>query len=182
MRKCLFFSVLRFGKSLDSLQSAVKAFYVDDYLHKLTLSLSKLNQTVYLLVDHWIWLGKSGLVKTDVKRWSRMAARFWFYMIAFQLLRDFYDILNAYQSEAHHAKRQNKDKRHITQSEIISRILVNHKPIVFDTIKNMSDVCLPMSTLGYINTTSGFQGLAGVISSLCGILVTWNPKFKLSPS
>ena len=177
---------MRFGKSLDTLQGAYKSMFVDDYAHKFTLVLSKLNQAAYLLIDHIVWLGKSGLVKNDVKKWSQRAARFWLYFISFQLLRNLYDFLNAYQNEVLRAKRQKQSysegKERQRTTSIATNVVVNHKPLVVDSIKNICDICLPLSSLGYINTSAGFQGLAGVISSTMGILVTWNPRLKLTPS
>ena len=181
-----FVAALRFGKSVDILQSAYKSMLLDDYAHKFTIVLAKLNQAAFLLIDHWIWLGRVGLVKTDVKKWMRVAARFWLYFLSFNLLRNLYDLLNAYQNEALRARRQqapsSDGSRRPRTTSIATKVVVNHKPVVIDSVKNICDVMLPLSSLGYISTTPGFQGLAGMISSVLGILITWNSRLKLIPS
>jgi len=56
------------------------------------------------------------------------------------------------------------------------------RPVVIDTLKNVTDLFLPLATLGYVQTSDGFQGLMGMISSYMSLLAVWNPAFKLSPS
>ena len=108
--------------------------------------------------------------------YGRRAAAFWLVTLMFNILRNIYDIINILENEA---RRRKKGESQGNWIECAGR----HKPVIVDTVKNLTDLVLPLSILNYINTSSGTQGLMGMISSLMGILVTWEPnKFKLSPS
>ena len=60
--------------------------------------------------------------------------------------------------------------------------LVDNIPVWMDTIRNSSDVWLPMASLNYISISPGTQGVLGVISSIVGMLTVWNSSLKLVPS
>lgn len=180
-------AVMRIGKSLDMMQGALKSFYIEDTIYRLTLTISKLNQACYLLADHIIWAGKVGLVKTNTKKWAKVSARFWLVTIICCLIRNVYDILSVIT-----ASKRAADKKKVYMSDstgakenssgLIAKCLDHHKPMVLDITKNVSDLFLPLSSLGYIKTSTGFQGLMGIIGSVVGILVVWNPRLKQSPA
>ena len=175
-----YISVLRIGKSLDMVQGAIKSFYLQDSLLRLTLTLSKLNQACYLFVDHLIWAGKVGLVETNTKKWARVSARFWLVTIICNLVRNVYDIcrlMNIYT-----LRKKKKDEEKDRRPSSVGTCLSENKPIVADVIKNVSDLMLPLSSLGYIKTSVGFQGVMGILGSLVGVLVVWNPSLKQSPA
>lgn len=191
-RAFLFFlTVLRFGKSLDLLQGALRAIELDSVILKLTLTLSKINQAAYLAVDHLIWAGKIGLAETDTKKWAKVSARFWLVTLFFNLVRNAYDIyliiLKYMALQRRRAKQimngqTNYGPKEKEGDSTLKRTLVENKPVVIDVVKNLADVTLPLSSLGYLNTTVGFQGAMGIISSIMGILVVWDPLLKLNPS
>ena len=84
---------MRFGKSLDMIMGAWKSQNVPDILIRLTLTIAKLNQAMYLLLDHYVWLVKVGLLKGDSKKLAKTAAKFWLVTITASLIRNLYDIL-----------------------------------------------------------------------------------------
>ena len=178
---CLSFLVMRFGKSLDMLQGALKSIAgVKDPFVRMCLVCGKLNQAFYLLLDHYNWLGKTGLAAVDTKKWGPFAARIWLVTITFNLMRDIYEILLLLRSGA---KPQKSDGRGETaKAWTVSKFVSQNKPLVLDTAKNTADVFLPLSILKYVNISSGFEGAVGVLSSIIGIATIWAPALKISPA
>ena len=69
MQKMHFFpiiSVLRVGKSVDFVHSALQSLHISDNVLRWTITLSKINQAVYLLFDHIVLAGRIGLAKVDL--------------------------------------------------------------------------------------------------------------------
>ncbi|BES91457.1 Peroxisomal biogenesis factor 11 (PEX11) [Nesidiocoris tenuis] len=64
-------------------------------------------------------------------------------------------------------------------SSMSSRYWIDHKDIIVDTFKNLFDLMLPMSSLGYVRLSPGTVGLLGAFSSILGILPLIRPLFKL---
>ena len=59
-------SVLRVGKSVDFVHSALQSLHISDNVLRWTITLSKINQAVYLLFDHIVLAGRIGLAKVDL--------------------------------------------------------------------------------------------------------------------
>ena len=165
-----------------------------DTVLQMTLTLTKLNQAGFLLVDHFIWVGKTGLRPLNTKYWAKVSSRFWIVTIVLNLLRNFYDILTIITTNIQPGQPKPKDKEN-SETQMISEAKnqsssidvmrladPQFRPVIVDTIKNGTDVFLPLSSLGYINISPGTQGLLGVVSSLMGILTIWEPQLKLVPS
>ncbi len=175
---------------MDLLQGAVRSMQLDDVILKLTLTLSKVNQAAYLAVDHLIWAGKIGLADTNTKKWAKVSARFWLVTLTFNLIRNVYDIYLI--SLKYLALQRRRAKQSINGStsygpkerehSVVKRCLTENKPVVVDVVKNLADLTLPLSSLGYLNTSAGFQGIMGVISSFLAVMVVWDPLLKLTPS
>jgi len=185
--------VLRLGKSMDMLKGAWQSSHLADTILRHTLTLAKLHQSAYLLIDNLVWLGKVGLVDADVKRWVQLSARFWLIAIIFNIMRNIYDIHGIiYQEKCRRSNRQLRRQycgnEGIVQMykeshcDTIGRLVEEHVPVAIDTVKNVADLILPLSTLGYIGASPGTQGLAGMLSSVLGIVVLWNPRLKLLPA
>ena len=176
---------------MDLLQGALRSIQLDNVILKLTLTLGKINQAAYLAVDHLIWAGKIGLADTDTKKWAKVSARFWLVTLMFNLLRNAYDIylivLKYLSLQRRRAKQSmngntNYGPREREGDSLVKKCLTENKPVVVDVIKNVADVTLPLSSLGYVNTTAGFQGTMGIISSIMGIIVVWDPLLKFTPA
>lgn len=166
-------------------QGALKSMELQDPVLQLTLTLAKLNQAAFMLADHFIWFGKTGVIKMDSKYWAQVSARFWLVTIVFNLIRNLYDIANIIRA----TEKRELEVMSGSESKLISARghqeqveNGNHKPIIVDTIKNSADLLLPLSSLGYIDISPGIQGILGVISSVMGILTVWYPDLKLVPS
>lgn len=142
-----------------------------------------------------------------LNEWSN---KFWLYSTILYLARDFHDYLTlihstdesgdsgkfdptrkykldevsgAYKSSGSATVRQ----RNKSFLKMILRklriILLNRKnlPLLLDTIKNISDLFLPLSSLNFVNLSPGMQGICGIISSLISLLIVWDSKYKLTP-
>lgn len=58
----------------------------------------------------------------------------------------------------------------------------NHQAVIVDTIKNVCDVFIPLSSLGYSKLSPKYQGILGVISSIAGLFEILYPTAKLLPA
>lgn len=144
----------------------------------------------------------------DYLEWSN---KFWLYSSILYLARDLHDYIDLVKtsnsadeisfstdptrkykrdetsgvySSSHHQRPKNRDVRvKILLKQLFRIILMNRKnlPLLLDTIKNAFDVFLPLASLNYINISPGVQGVCGLVSSLIGLLLVWDSRFKLTP-
>ncbi|XP_011870537.1 PREDICTED: peroxisomal membrane protein 11B [Vollenhovia emeryi] len=166
-----FRKLLRFGRCLDSLYSALKITKYPDPTVRITLIVAKLANALYLLADHFIWVGRVGILRVDLEKWNKAANKYWLLTIVMSLIRDIYEIAKIFGHEKSAFK-----QRHILYS------LRNHKQVVMDTVKNVCDLLIPLTALGVTKCTPGTIGFLGIISSLIGLYTIIDPLYKLSPS
>ncbi len=149
------------------------------------------------------------LSKARAKELSNWSNKFWLFTTMLGLARDLHDLLNELQiqeeTEAAKSKlspiskytlnessgaytssptstKSSKSKKRIVLKKLRS-ILLNPKnqPLLLDMTKNIFDIFLPLSNLEFIKVSPGMQGFLGLVSSLLGLLVVFDPKYKLSP-
>lgn len=189
--------LLRLGKSLDFIQAALKSLHISDDVIRWTVTLSKISQSMFLLFDHIIYFHNLGIIKTDKAKWSKISAQFWFFSLALNLTRNFYDIANLVQLEMSKQQKRGNEMQpsngEVTASytgrrtpnvgtlSVLVQCVCDNKPVFLDLIKNTSDLVLPLNTLGKINASTGVQGFLGIISSMIGVATVWNPNLKLVP-
>ncbi|XP_022101345.1 peroxisomal membrane protein 11B-like [Acanthaster planci] len=192
--------LLRLGKSLDMLTGALKTIHLEDTFLQVTITLSKLNQALYLLIDHALWAHRIGIVKANNERLTTLSSRFWLATLILNLSRDLYELMNVVnnaidvymkQREHRHGDSPNGDlvrvetnlqfNENARQLDVLAFCLQSNKPIVLDLVKNAADLFLPLSSLGYLAIPAGIQGLCGLISSLVGLATVWDAKLKLQP-
>lgn len=58
----------------------------------------------------------------------------------------------------------------------------SHQAVLVDTVKNICDVFIPLSALGYTKLSPKYQGILGVISSVVGLFEILQPTAKLLPA
>lgn len=58
----------------------------------------------------------------------------------------------------------------------------NHQAVIVDTIKNVCDVFIPLTALGYTKLSPKYQGVLGVVSSVAGLFEILHPTAKLFPA
>ncbi|XP_077989540.1 peroxisomal membrane protein 11B-like [Glandiceps talaboti] len=196
--------LLRFGKSFDLIQETLKTIHLPDIFLRVTITLAKLNQAIYLLVDHALWAEKTGLLQLDKKYYRKLSARFWLVTLILSLARNLYEILllvktmfRLYKSKKSDDSGSNNNQRNcyvtsggatvdsisagVLQVSLVRRCLQDNPPLALDTLKNCADIFLPLSSLGYIRLSSALQGILGMISSVIGVMTVWNSDYKLRP-
>ncbi|CAH1241928.1 PEX11B [Branchiostoma lanceolatum] len=180
--------LMRFGKSLDSVEAARRASKLQDELLRVLLTASHTNRSIFLLFDHLVWLGRAGVLQTDVDRWNWLSLRFWFLSTVLSLLRDLYSMQQALQIKHKHLTYPNgvvDNELHLeakVRQESLKKILAENLPLCIDTSKNVCDIVVQMTRLKVIDVSDGWVGFCGVVSSILGIMVIADPKLKLTPS
>ena len=184
--------MLRFGKSLDFIQGALKSLHIKDIVLRLTITLSKINQAFYLLFDHFLWFNNVGAVKLNKEYWSKISSRFYLTTLILNLVRDFYDIRNLIVEEMNKSAARKKRSPYMngdanfqtlpTRERSLVYIMHQNRTLLLDTVKNLFDLSIPMSTLGYVKFSPRTQGMFGLISSAIAAATVWEPTLKLVPS
>lgn len=184
--------LLRFGKSLDFIQGALKSINLPDSFLRLTITLSKINQAFYLLFDHFLWFHNVGAVKLDKKYWSDLSSRFYLATLILNLARDVYGIfciieeeIKAYKLHSGGSAYMNDDSNHRTvtrRQSTVLEVFQQNFPLILDVIKNFFDLTIPMCSLDMLTLSPQMQGISGIISTLAAAITVWNPKLKLVPS
>lgn len=159
---------------------------------RITLTCSKLSQALFLFGDHFIWLSRTGLFKKiDAKKWGNLSNRYWLLSIIMNLARDVYEIMkliDLHRSANRIGLLNNKFPK-ITSTRDLEKLalysfslLRGHKDVVVDTVKNVCDVFIPMTYLGYVKLSPMTIGVLGTMSSIAGILALIQPDAKLVPA
>ena len=171
----------------------MKTIHLEDTFLRVTITLSRLNQAVYLLIDHALWAHRVGIVAVDNNRLTNLSARFWLATLILNLSRDLYALMNVLNDAISlHAKRQahgdvGQDDAQCCansnsgQLDVLAFCLQRNVPVVLDLVKNTADLFLPLSSLGYLAVPVGIQGLCGLISSIVGMVTVWEDKLKIQP-
>ncbi|KAL8602209.1 hypothetical protein ACOMHN_022722 [Nucella lapillus] len=192
---------LRVGKSIDFVYSALQSLHISDNVLRWTITISKLNQALYLLFDHIVLAGRIGIAKVDKDKWNQLSAKFWLVTLVLGITRDLYDMSCIISQElrsrsAELTKLQHRLSGNIPENnlrrktrrpvpskcQVVRQCLAENTPLVLDFGKNLSDLVLPLEALGHLQASPGVQGLAGVVSSVIGIVTTWQPILRLLPS
>lgn len=187
-----FRKLLRFGKSLEVLHGALRTLHLPDVVLRVVLTLSRIYQSMFLVVDHVIWIGRAGLVDIDKEKWSTYSNRFWLGAIILNIMRDVYDIFTIIQKSA---KCKNPLPCGYKKFPVIktvydcvpaTRPLVlfaeEHRDVFWDSIKNFCDFWIPLTNLGHTKLSPGMIGLLGSVSSFAGLIAVLDPLAKLVPT
>jgi len=169
---------LRLGKSLESLRSAQNTIHLLDPVLKYTLTITHLNRALFLLVDHYLWLGRVGL--TDVhKKWEYMSARFYLATIILSVVRDLYAFYLAYLRQSKVLRMDESSKQPLLAT--LLKCFHNNPEAALDLIRNLSDFPIPGAKLGYFPNHNGLIGFFGLTSSIIGAYQVAYPYMKLRP-
>lgn len=175
--------MLRFGRFTESIYATLPLFEEEEATIRYTVILSKITNSLFLLADHILWLGRADLCSIDTERWANLSNRYWLYSITMNLVRDFYEIsiiLKSNKSTILPKKFHSKDIVDIVFKSIA--ILSINQNVLIDTIKNCCDFFIPLTSLGFTKLSPGLIGLLGAISSIAGLLILIDPSKKLTPS
>ena len=185
--------MLRFGKSLEVFQGALKTIHLSDAWLAFTLTVNKICQSIFLFFDHIIWLSRSGLLKNvDTAKWQQRSNKFWLISLVMGLVRDIYEINRVIASSSRYKSlpscvaaslvsiRSTKDVS-ICVTSFLDFLSLN-RTLTIDMIKNCCDLFIPLTSMGYVKLSPRLIGLFGVTSSIAGLIVVLHPKTcKLTP-
>lgn len=180
-----FRKLLRFGRFFEGLYATLPLFQHPDPALRYYVILSKICNSLFLLADHILWLGRADVCTIDTEKWSRMSNKYWLFSITMNLVRDFHEIMNILKLEKRNILPKNGIQSLKDLLDVILHgfaIIQQRDSVFIDTIKNGCDFFIPLTALGYVKMSPGTIGFLGVISSLAGLMVLIDPKNKLSPS
>lgn len=171
--------LLRLGRFLDALYGATRTVALPDVAHRLSLTLARLGNALYILSDNLVWLHQAGLLNLHRESWSRTSNKFWLVAIVASLTRDLVELCRIVPPlllAPPHA-------RPWKNSGLLAlRIAGLHKALLLDLVKNLADFWIPYSSLGHVTLEPGTIGLLGVVSSVAAILPMLDPSYVLSPA
>lgn len=155
-----------------------------DLIVRIMLTLSKIANALFLLADHIIWIGRVGIFRVDIEKWSKVANKYWLMNIILNLARDVYEIVKILEQEKFYSSRRISMAPKYKSANHYDALLClkDHKDVVMDSIKNGCDLFIPLTALGYTKLTPGVIGICGLISSMVGIYTLVHPLYKLKPS
>lgn len=176
--------MLRFGRCFDTVFTTLPLFQHHDPAVRSVLILSKISHALFLLADHFLWLGRADVCTIDTDRWSRLSNKYWLYSITLNLVRDFYEISKIIKAQKSIAPRNGcKNANDVIETVLrLFTILQQNRSVMLDTVKNGCDFFIPLTALGHVKLSPGTVGWLGVISSLAGLLVLVEPSVKMIPS
>lgn len=128
----------------------------------------------------------------DTAKWTQRSNKYWVIALVMSIVRDVYEINRVVASFSSYKNlssciaasfvsiRSTKDVS-VCMSALVD-FLVTYKHITIDTVKNICDLCIPLTSMGYVKLSPRVIGLLGMISSIAGLVVVLNPRCKLTPS
>ncbi len=171
-----FRKLLRFGTSLDALYAAKQSLSRSvktsvDPGNDFTDVMAKIANALYLFGDHVVWLHQNNIVSVeDVSAWQRFSDQGWLWGIILNLGKD-------YKVSSSDLKPTNL-KTMYPFLKALSNKSSRTKAVIVDTIKNIADLWIPMTSLSHVNLPPYVVGMMGVTSSVLGILPLLDPTFK----
>lgn len=180
--------MLRLGKCVDVFYSSLSSIHNPDLSLRVTLTLSKISQAIFLFADHIIWFSRTGLFKNiNTKKWNTTSNKYWLLSIVMNLVRDVYEITRIVNLGMKSSKRLSKKCEVNSVADLATLGLraygcaYEHKDVVVDTIKNVCDFFIPLTNLGYTKLTPRTIGILGTVSSIAGLVAIIQPAAKLVP-
>lgn len=175
--------LLRLGTAIDALYSSTISIGHPDLVIRLTVTLSRIASAMFLFGDHLVWLKNASMIDINLSKWSTFSNKSWLYSIILNLTRDIYElqrILRCYKLTRPSNTRLNPSFNDIVELyyPILAYVLREHKNAILDLAKNMTDIILPLSALGYIQAPK-FVGFCGILSSVAAALQVMDPRLKL---
>jgi len=182
--------LLLLGRSVDVLYSAFQTIRLPDHVLRLTLTLSRISSSFYLMCDHLVWFGRVGLLDINKKKWTDLSMKFWMYAIMMNLIRDAYELLHLlkvtrpsaqFLAKLERKEFENKSDLHVAMLRLADWVKTN-KSATLDTLKNLCDVFIPATALGHTDLGPGTIGFLGTISSAIALMQIVDFQYRLSPS
>ncbi|XP_050523430.1 peroxisomal membrane protein 11B isoform X2 [Daktulosphaira vitifoliae] len=177
-----FRKLLRFGRFIDTLYAALKTVNHSDKSIRFCVTFSKVAHSLYLLCDHYLWLGKQNFIQVNTIKWTQTSNKYWLLSIVLNLVRDVIE-LNKLLNSMLKKKILNTLNRKVTPKDVFSsgavQFVSDHKDLLIDTVKNGCDILLPLTNLGLIRLSPGTIGVAGMLSSVLSLYTICDQRAKL---
>lgn len=174
--------MLRFGRFIDSLHTALRTVNHTDKTIKFCVTFSKIAHSLYLLCDHFIWLSKRSLIQINTTKWSQASNKYWLLSIILNLVRDAVELNNLLQAMLK-KKILNTLNRKVSPRDVFTgeavQFVRSHKDLLIDTVKNSCDIILPLTNLGFIRLSPGTIGVVGMVSSVLSLYTLMDQRAKL---
>lgn len=165
--------------SIESLRSALRTIHLASPVLRVLITLARICRGLYLLIDHFLWASRMKLISINDRFWSRLSNRFWLASIFLCLLRDLYEVLVAVRHQRNRLSQYGSATTPVSPRSIVTQVVQTNPALLVDAVKNITDIWIPTSRLDLIYLPSGVVGLAGVISSLAGILGSHDQQWRL---
>ncbi|KAL4107738.1 hypothetical protein QTP88_018031 [Uroleucon formosanum] len=177
-----FRKVLRFGRFIDTLHTALRTINHTDKTIRFCVTFSKIAHSLYLFCDHCLWLNRNNFLQINAPRWGQAGNRYWLLSIIMNLVRDVVELNNLFKAILkkkilNTLNRKVAPKNDITGEAV--QFVRSHKDLLIDTVKNSCDIMLPLSNLGFIRLNAGTIGVVGMISSVLSLYTLVDQKAKL---
>lgn len=177
-----FRKVLRFGRFIDSLHTALRTVNHSDKTIRFCVTFSKIAHSLYLFCDHFLWLSRNNLIQINASSWGQVSNKYWLLSIVLNLVRDAIELNNLFKAILK-KKILNTLNRKVAPKDVFTgeavQFVRSHKDLLIDTVKNSCDLMLPLTNLGFIRLSPGTIGVVGMISSVLSLYTLLDQKAKL---
>ncbi|KAG0214481.1 Peroxisomal membrane protein PMP27 [Mortierella sp. GBA30] len=168
--------LMRIGKPIEHIESAVAATAVKDEFLRYCSVGKQLSYAGYLSFDALIFLDGSGAYKfKNIKRYGELANKFWLAGIVFSFISGLYktrQIQIRHETAVRGLKNQAESEKSNARTEVKAlekeQLSVN-KQLLQDGL----DMLIPATSLGYLDLDDGAVGLVGTVTSIMGAQSQW---------
>lgn len=173
--------MLRFGRFIETLYSTLPLFDDKKVSVRYILVFSKIANSLFLLADHILWLGRADICSVNTEKWNQISNKYWLFSITMNLVKDFYDISQLDLKNKIIFSKELTSMKNVNTLVKLMKVVQNNDVFV-DTLKNGCDFFIPLTALGYVDLSPGTVGLLGTISSMLALWISINPVVKSSTS
>jgi hypothetical protein len=168
---------MRLGRFIDYIKSVLESFHMRNKRMGTLFGLIAVCQGLYMLFDNLLLLNRFKIIHlSNPQRLQQNLYQVWLLWVSLALTRDYYEIQASFAVGQHHHYQQKQERSLIRRANIFWA----NKPLVIDTVKNLCDLYIPLSSLNIVRANTGLQGLAGTISSILGLLQLWDKSYQLT--
>ncbi|KAF9431496.1 Peroxisomal membrane protein PMP27 [Entomortierella beljakovae] len=164
--------LMRIGKPIEHVESAVKATSIKDEVSRSLTIGKQLSYAGYLTFDALLFFDGSGAYKfKNIKRYGELANKFWLAGIIFGFLTGLY---KTRQIQIRQGRLENHSKGESSSVRSDLKILSREQHEVNkQLVQDALDMFIPATGLGYVNLDDGAVGLIGTITSIMGGQAQW---------
>ncbi|KAJ2991203.1 Peroxisomal membrane protein PMP27 [Globomyces sp. JEL0801] len=173
---------MRLGKQLDHARNISKSGSItDDILRVLTISKS-FGLGLWLVHDALGWANTQKIIKLEApKDVSRRGNQFWLFALVSSLMINVYKLRwNAIRlsQEQRILKANGTQAKDLSAADKIKALQVEKSNLVYATVSDSLDICIPSISLEYLPLEPGVAGLCGAITSLMAVWTQLKPLLK----